>query len=176
MRRPPQHHEAVRFPADHALQEGKLMRPWLAGSFIAALAATGPALISTSRADECDALTSRIVTEVGGTVRTRIGPAVKLQHPAMENFSVDCRGPTISRVSGSRESPGSLAPMAQLMARTSRLALGTTEQAATTIMLQCIRAAANKAGLLAEAVGQGLKVECYVLRNYVAIDVQRTSP
>lgn len=128
---------------------------------------------SQAAADQCDTVAARIAAQVGGSVRTRIGPAIKMQHPEAANFSVDCKGATISRVSGSKDNPGSVAGFAQLIARTSSLALGTTEDQAAGVMLSCVRAASRAAGTLKEARASGLKVECFVKGDYVALEVTR---
>lgn len=109
---------------------------------------------------------------MGGSVRTRIGPAIKLWHPDAESFSVDCDGASIRRVSASKDGPGPMSAMAMLIARTASLALPTTEKAAAGSMIECIRAAAAKAGDGTEAKGQGLRVTCYVLRDYVTMDAE----
>jgi len=124
-------------------------------------------------ADECDARAARIAAQVNASVRTRIGPAIKMQHPETSNFSVDCQGAAISRVSGSKDNPGSIAGFAQLIARTSSLALGTTEDQAAGVMLSCVRAASRAAGTLREAKANGLKVECFVKEDYIALEVTR---
>jgi hypothetical protein len=131
-------------------------------------------LVSASAvADECDARAEQIAPEVGATVRTRIGPAIKMQHPEAENLSVNCRDSILSRVSGSRDAPGSIAGFGLLMSRASSLALGDTEQGAMDTLLKCTKAAADRAGTIVETVGPRLKVQCYVLRNYVTFDVTR---
>lgn len=128
---------------------------------------------SQANADQCDVAAARIAAQAGGSVRTRIGPAIKMQHPEAANFSVDCKGATISRVSGSKDDPGSIAGFAQLIARTSSLALGAAEDQAAGVMLSCVRVASRAAGTLAEASASGLTVECFVRGNYVALDVTR---
>lgn len=128
---------------------------------------------SQAAADQCDTAAARIAAQIGGSVRTRIGPAIKMQHPEATNFSVDCKGATISRVSGSKDDPGSVAGFAQLIARTSSLALGTTEDQAAGVMLSCVRAASRAAGTLKETKAGGLKVECFVKGDYVALEVTR---
>src|SRR5437660_589304 len=93
-----------------------------------ALRAMMPALLmlvsASAVAVECDARAEQIAAEVGATVRTRIGPAIKMQHPEAENLSVNCRDSILSRVSGSRDAPGSIAGFGLLMSRASSLALG----------------------------------------------------
>jgi hypothetical protein len=131
-------------------------------------------LVSVSAAaDECDARAERTATEIGATVRARIGPAIKMSHPDVENLSVDCTGPKVTRVSGSRDTPDSIAPFGLLLARTASLGLGGTPEGAINTLLACSKAAASRAGTIAEASGRLLKVKCYVLRSYVTFDVTR---
>ena len=126
-----------------------------------------------ARADDCDALASRVARDLGGSVRTRIGPAFKLSHPDATNWSVDCAAGRLTKVAGSWNSPVTASRFAQLMGRTSSAVFAVPEDAAASVLLACVRNGARKAGAMAEASGSGLKVECFVSGDYIALDVVR---
>ncbi|MGF3027518.1 hypothetical protein ACQVP2_32525 [Methylobacterium aquaticum] len=126
-----------------------------------------------ARADDCDAKASRVARDLGGSVRTRIGPAFKLAHPDAVNWSVDCTGGRLTKAAGSWSGPGTASRFAQLMGRTSSEVFGVPEDAAASVLLACVRNGARKAGAMAEATGSGLKVGCFVSGDYIALDVVR---
>ncbi|BAQ44248.1 conserved hypothetical protein [Methylobacterium aquaticum] len=126
-----------------------------------------------ARADDCDALASRVARDLGGSVRTRIGPAFKLTHPDAESWQVDCKDGRLTKAAGSWKGPGTSSRFAQLIARTTSAVFAVPEDAAASALLACVRNGARKAGTIAVASAAGLKVECYVNGEYIALDVVR---